>query len=143
MEKLYYLSNWLFVHKIPFLPRVLMLITRMLYQSYIPYKTEIGPGVSFGHAVGVVIAPRAKIGARCKIRHMVTIADGKGGGACIGDDVEIGAGAFIKNNITIGSRALIGANAVVVNDVPDDATVVGNPGRVVKINGQRVDRGSL
>jgi serine O-acetyltransferase len=138
MEQLYYLSGWLYCHKVPVIPRIIMLVIRLFYQSYIPYKTQIGPGVSFGHAIGVVLAPRSVIGAHCKIRHHVTVADGKGGGARIGDEVEIGAGAFILNNLTIGSRVRIGANAVVVQDVPDDATVVGNPGRVVSIKGKRV-----
>ncbi|MBN1008732.1 serine O-acetyltransferase [Amphritea pacifica] len=139
MERLYYISNWLFRHKVPILPRILMLLIRAVYQSYIPYKAQIGSDISFGHAIGIVIAPRAVIGERCRIRHHVTIADGRGGAARIGDDVQIGAGAFIRYNLTIGNRVRIGANAVVVEDVPDDATVVGNPARVVLLKGQRVD----
>ncbi len=132
MERLYYLSHWLYCHKVPVLPRILMLVIRLLYQSYIPYKTRI-PGVSFGHTIGVVLALGLVIGAHCKIRHHVTVADGKGSGARVGEEVEIGAGVFILNNLTIGSRARIGANTVVVKDVPDDATVAGNLGRVVRI----------
>lgn len=138
MERLYYLMRRLYLWRVPLLPRVLMLLIRVLYQSYLPFRTQIGPGVSFGHRQGIMIAPRVTIGARCKIRHQVTISGGKGGGANIGDEVEIGAGAKIIGAVHIGNRARIGANAVVVDDIPDDATVVGIPARVVRIAGNKV-----
>lgn len=138
MEFLYYLSNRLYRWHIPVLPRLIMLCIRLLWGSFIPYQTQIGPGVSFGHGMGIVIARPAKIGARCKIRHQVTIANSGEGAAIIGDDVKIGAGAKIIGHVRIGNRVLIGANAVVVHDVPDEATVVGIPARVVRLRGQRV-----
>lgn len=138
MEKLYYLSHYLYKKRIPVLPKLMELLLRMFFHSSIPYQVEIGPGVSFGHRQGIMMGKRVKIGARCKIRHQVTIAGGKGGGATIGDDVQIGAGAKIIGPIRVGHRARIGANAVVVKDVPDDATVVGIPARVVRIAGRKV-----
>jgi serine O-acetyltransferase len=138
MEKLYYLSHYLYKKRIPVLPKLMELMLRMFFHSSIPYQVEIGPGVSFGHRQGIMMGKRVKIGARCKIRHQVTIAGGKGGGATIGDDVQIGAGAKIIGPIRVGHRARIGANAVVVKDVPDDATVVGIPARVVRIAGRKV-----
>lgn len=138
MEKLYYLSHYLYKKRIPVLPKLVELTLRMFFHSSIPYQVEIGPGVSFGHRQGIMMGKRVKIGARCKIRHQVTIAGGKGGGATIGDDVQIGAGAKIIGPIRVGNRARIGANAVVVKDVPDDATVVGIPARVVRIAGRKV-----
>jgi len=133
MEFLYYLSHWLWKRKIPFLPRLVMLAIRFLYQSFVPYQCSIGPGVSFGHRQGIVISRNAKIGARCLIRHQVTIGNSPQGAANIGDDVQIGSGAKILGAVNIGRGALIGANAVVVNDVPEYATVVGIPAKVVKI----------
>jgi serine O-acetyltransferase len=65
MERLYYVSNWLYRRRVPLLPRALMLLVRLLYQSFVPYQTVIGPGVSFGHRQGIVIARTARIGARC------------------------------------------------------------------------------
>jgi serine O-acetyltransferase len=138
MEKLYYLEHYLYLKKIPVLPKVVELLIRFCFHSSIPYQVEIGRGVSFGHRQGIMMGRRVKIGARCKIRHQVTIAGGTGGGATIGDDVQIGAGAKIIGPVRIGHRARIGANAVVVKDVPDDATVVGIPARVVRIAGRRV-----
>lgn len=132
MENLYYLSHWFWRRRVPVLPRLLMLLIRVLYQSFVPYQTRIGPGVHFGHRQGIVIARTAQIGARCRIRHQVTIANSPQGAALIGDDVEIGAGAKLIGRVRIGDRARIGANAVVVHDVPANVTVVGIPARVVK-----------
>lgn len=129
MERLYYWSRWLYLRRVPALPRLLMLLIRVLYQSFIPYQAQIGPGVSFGHRQGIVVARTAVIGARCKIRHQVTIANGPDGAAIIGDDVKIGAGAKILGRVRIGDRAKVGANAVVVDDVPPDTLVVGVPAR--------------
>lgn len=139
MEFLYYLSNRLYRWHVPLLPRLIMLCIRILWGSFIPYQTQIGRGVSFGHGMGIVIARPVKIGARCKIRHQVTISNSGNGAAVIGDDVNIGAGAKIVGHVRIGNRAKIGANAVVVHDVPDDATVVGIPARVVKLAGAKVE----
>jgi serine O-acetyltransferase len=132
MERLYYLSNWFYRRGVPVLPRLMMVLIRLLYQSFIPYQVSIGPGVSFGHRQGIVIARTARIGARCVIRHQVTIANSPQGAAMIGDDVQIGAGAKLIGRVTIGDRARIGANAVVVRDVPADVTVAGVPARIVK-----------
>jgi serine O-acetyltransferase len=143
MEKLYYLSHYFYKKRIPVLPKLMELMLRMFFHSSIPYQVEIGPGVSFGHRQGIMMGKRVKIGARCKIRHQVTIAGGKGGGATIGDDVQIGAGAKIIGPIRVGHRARIGANAVVVKDVPDDATVVGIPARVVRIAGRKVSEAGV
>lgn len=143
MEKLYYLSHYLYKKRIPVLPKLVELTLRMFFHSSIPYQVEIGPGVSFGHRQGIMMGKRVKIGARCKIRHQVTIAGGKGGGATIGDDVQIGAGAKIIGPIRVGNRARIGANAVVVKDVPDDATVIGIPARVVRIAGRKVSENGV
>lgn len=135
MERLYYLSHALHRRGVPVLPRVLMLMIRLLYQSFVPFQVVIGPGVSFGHRQGIVIARTARIGARCVIRHQVTIADSAQGAAHIGNDVQIGAGAKVIGQVHIGHRVRIGANAVVVEDVPDDATLVGIPAKVVRIRG--------
>ncbi len=135
MEKLYYLMHQLYLWNIPILPRVIMIIIRVIYGAFIPYRVKIGPGVNFSHCMGIVIAPGAKIGSRVKIRQHVTIGSGH---AVIGDDVEFGAGAKVIGSVKIGNRARIGANAVVVKDIPDDATAVGVPARVVSIAGIKV-----
>jgi serine O-acetyltransferase len=128
MEKMYYLMRRVYLWRIPFLPRFLMFVIRIVYGSFIPYKVKIGQGVNFGHKMGIVIAPGATIGRCVKIRQQVTIGSGH---AVIGDFVEIGAGAKIIGSVRIGDGAKIGANAVVVSDVPSGATAVGVPARVI------------
>ena len=81
MEKLYYLSHYLYRKKVPVLPKVVELMIRFFFHASIPYQVQIGPGVTFGHRQGIMMGKRVKIGARCKIRHQVTIAGGAGGGA--------------------------------------------------------------
>lgn len=137
MERLYYLMHRLYLWHIPVLPRIIMLIIRVVYGAFIPYRLQIGPDVNFSHCMGIVIAPGAKIGSRVKIRQHVTIGSGH---AVIGDDVEFGAGAKVIGSVRIGNRVKVGANAVVVHDVPDDATVVGVPARVVMIAGMRIPK---
>ena len=84
---------------------------------------------------GIVISDRAKIGKNCTILQQVTIGvrNFHGGAPTIGDNVLIGAGAKVLGEIFVGNGSKIGANAVVLEDVPEGATVVGNPGRIVKM----------
>jgi serine O-acetyltransferase len=97
----------------------------------------IGRGADFGeefvlvHSLGVVINTNVKGGCRILIEHEVTIGAEKGLVPTLGNDVFIGAGAKILGGVRIGNGAKIGANAVVLDDVPDAATVVGVPARVV------------
>ena len=83
---------------------------------------------------GIVISDRARIGKSCTILQQVTIGvRNLGEGApIIGDNVFIGAGAKVLGEISVGNGAKIGANAVVLEDVPEGATVVGNPGRIIR-----------
>ena len=103
---------------------------------------QIGPGFFIDHGMGVVIGETTEIGANVTLYHGVTL-----GGTSwkkgkrhptIEDDVVIGAGAKVLGAITIGARTRIGANAVVVKDVPPDSVVVGVPGRVTHRHGERV-----
>ncbi len=98
---------------------------------------KIGRRLHIEHHGCIVIHGAAEIGDDCLIRHEVTIGNGGKkdplGAPKIGNGVEIGAGAKILGRISIGNRAVIGANTVVVRDVPDGAVVVGSPGRVIKI----------
>ncbi len=128
IESLYYLSHWLWKHHIPALPRLVMLMIRVMYNAYIHYEAEIGPGVSFEHKMGILIGRGAKIGARVKIQHLVHISKK----AVIEDNVLIGTGAKVIGKVHIGRGARVGANAVVVNDVPAYTLVVGIPAKPKK-----------
>ena len=99
----------------------------------------IGRGADFGeelvlvHSLGVVINSAVKGGRGVVIEHQVTIGAEKGSVPRIGDRVFIGAGAKILGGVNIGDGARIGANAVVLEDIPAGATAVGIPAKVVKL----------
>jgi serine O-acetyltransferase len=93
---------------------------------------EFGPGFVLIHSIGVVINGNVRGGSGVKIEHQVTIGAEKRQSPVIGNDVFIGAGAKILGTLVIGDRAKIGANAVVLKDVPAASTVVGIPARVVR-----------
>jgi serine O-acetyltransferase len=97
----------------------------------VPLNCRIEGGLLMPHPNGIVIHPDAHIGPNCLIFQQVTIGVAHGGVPRIEGHVDIGAGAKLLGPITVGAHARIGANAVVVDDVPPGATVVGIPGRVV------------
>jgi serine O-acetyltransferase len=99
---------------------------------------DIGPGFVLIHSFGVVINSNVRAGRGLVIEHGVTIGAEKRQTPVLGDNVFIGAGAKVIGGVRIGSDVKIGANAVVTKDVPDGATVVGIPARVVRIYGERV-----
>jgi serine O-acetyltransferase len=93
---------------------------------------EFGPGFVLIHASGTVINGSVRGGSRIYIEHQVTIGAENRVSPVIQDDVFIGAGARVIGNVKVGSHARIGANAVVVRDVPAYSTVAGVPARVVR-----------
>ncbi|MBV8077149.1 MAG: hypothetical protein JO284_12160, partial [Planctomycetaceae bacterium] len=93
---------------------------------------EFGPGLVLIHSTGVVINGRVRGGSNVLIEHQVTIGAERRQNPVIGDDVFLGAGAKVLGPVSIGDGARIGANAVVVDDIPPHCTVVGIPARVVR-----------
>ena len=130
--------------KIPILPRVLSQIARALTGIEIHPGAVIGNGFFIDHGTGVVIGETAVIGDNVTIFQGVTLGGtGKERGKRhpdIGNNVVVGTGAKILGNILIGDNSYIGANAVVLNDVPPNSTVVGVPGRVTKQDGRKIDK---
>jgi serine O-acetyltransferase len=94
---------------------------------------DFGPGFVLIHATGVVINGAVRGGSNVYIEHQVTIGAERRQTPVIGSGVFIGAGAKILGSVTVGDGARVGANAVVVHDVPAHATVVGIPARVVRM----------
>lgn len=113
----------------------------VLGQCIIGRGAQFGPGFVLIHSQGVVINTAVRGGANLFIEHQVTIGAEKKTAPVLGDDVFIGAGAKVVGGVRIGSRVKIGANAVVTRDLPDGATAVGVPARVVKIDGRAVGNG--
>jgi len=136
------ITHWLLKHKIPFFPRCI--------SQYAKFMTgiEIHPGATIGkrnfidHGMGVVIGETTIIGDDCLLYQGVTLGGtGKERGKrhpTLGNNIIVSAGAKVLGSITIGNNVIIGAGAVVINPVPDDCTVVGVPGKIVKIKGERV-----
>jgi serine O-acetyltransferase len=130
----------------PLLRSTLYPLARLMWKHYM-YKlgiaidpsTEIGGGFYIGHFGGIVVHEKCRIGKNCNIHQGVTLGvanRGRNKGCpSIGDNVYIGPGAKIFGNVRIGHNAAIGANAVVTKDVPDDAVVVGIPGKVISHEG--------
>jgi serine O-acetyltransferase len=113
---------------------VLQYLVRLLHRVEISQRAHIAPGLYLGHAATILIGPTT-IGANCSVGHNVTIGYGVGaqrpGLPVIGNDVWIGPGATLTGAITVGDGATIGAGAIVSQDVPPGALVMGNPARVV------------
>ena len=112
---------------------------RIKFGIDIPDTTTIGSGFYIGHFGGIVVNSHAVIGKDCNISHGVTIGQlNRGermGCPVIGARVFIGPGAKILGRVTIGDDVAIGANCVVVTDIPANSVVVGNPGKVISQEG--------
>ena len=99
----------------------------------LPKSAVIGGGLRIWHFGGIFINPNVVIGKNCTLRQGVTIGNRIEGGPVpvVGDDVEFGAYAQVLGGIRLGNRCKIGAMALVIKDVPDDATAIGVPARVI------------
>jgi serine O-acetyltransferase len=122
---------------IPAIPVACDMISRALFRVSIGNAVDVGPGLMLTHG-NVVIDGNTKIGRHCQINPWVTIGLSNSrrygfsaDGPMIGDEVHIGTGAKILGPVHVGDHARIGANAVVVDDVPANTTVVGAPARAV------------
>jgi serine O-acetyltransferase len=128
---------------VPFVPRAMSTVTRAVTGIEIHPAARIGDGLFIDHGTGVVVGETAEIGSDVTLYQGVTLG---GTGFATGkrhptvqDNVTIGSGAKLLGPITIGHGAKIGANSVVITDVPPNSTVVGNPGHVVRVDGRKVE----
>jgi serine O-acetyltransferase len=131
-------------------PRILILpiywLARIVLRHYsykfcifIPFDTSIGVGFYIGHCGDIHFNAQAQLGSNCNISQGVTLGQANRGAnkgyPIIGDGVYIGPGAKVVGAVRVGNNVAIGANCVVTKDVPDNAVVVGVPGRVVSLDG--------
>ena len=127
---------------VPMVPRWISQFNRLFTGIEIHPGARIGHGLFIDHGAGVVIGETAEIGDNVTMYQGVTLGGtGKQTGKrhpTVGDNVVFGAGAKVLGAVTVGDNAKIGAGSVVVSDVPRNSTVVGNPGRPVLLQGQRV-----
>jgi len=140
---IYRISHRLLKLKIPFLPRFISQLGRGLTGIEIHPGATIGRGLFIDHGMGVVIGETSAIGDNVTLFQGVTLGGtGKEKGKRhpdIGNNVVIGTGAKVLGNISVGDNSYVGANAVVIKDVPPNSTVVGVPGRITKQEGRKID----
>lgn len=132
-------AHFLYQHRIPFLPRMVAEFSRWLTGIEIHPGARIGRETVFDHGMGIVIGETAIVGNRVLIYHGVTLGatsmniSGKRH-PTIEDDVVLGSGCKILGNIVIRENSRIGANSVVLKDIPANSTAAGIPARIVNKN---------
>lgn len=110
-----------------FIKRLIQNHLEVKYSILISMNAKIGENLKFDHFMGIVIGEGVVIGDNCKIYQQVTLGQKGGEYPVVGDNVVIYAGAKVIGGVKIGNNALIGANAVVLHDVPDNSIAVGVP----------------
>ena len=131
------LARWFWLHKLRWLGRFTSHLGRWLTGIEIHPGAKLGSCVFIDHGMGVVIGETAEVGDGCTIYQGVTLGGttlfrGTKRHPTLGDGVVVGAGAKILGGFAVGDGARVGANSVVVKEVPPGATVVGIPGRIVE-----------
>jgi serine O-acetyltransferase len=135
------ISHALHSAEVPVVPRLISNTSRIVTGIEIHPAARIGRDFFVDHGNGVVIGETAEVGDRVTLFQGVTLG-GTGFAAgkrhpTVEDNVTIGSGAKLLGPITVGHGAKVGANSVVIHDVPPNATVVGNPGHPVRVEGRR------
>ena len=127
--KFYRIERWCYLHHLTFFARLIYRYIYLQFNCQVPYTTVIEEDVEIVHGIGIVLHQNSVIGKGTKIYQNVTI--GNANGPRIGENCIIGAGAVVLGDITIGDNVRIGANSVVLKDVPSNATAVGAPARII------------
>lgn len=143
---LYRIMQWAHRRRIPLLAMACNKLNAVVCQCIIGRRADFGPAFVLIHSQGVVINSAVRGGSRVFVEHQVTIGAERGRIPTIGNDVFFGAGCKVIGAVNIGDGARVGANAVVVHDVPPHSTVVGIPAKVVSRregNHERVGAGNL
>ena len=139
----YRFSHWLYKHRRFFLARMVSQFARFKTGIEIHPGATIGKGLFIDHGSGVVIGETAIVGDNCTIYQGVTLGGtGKEHGKrhpTLMDNVLVGSGAKVWGPFTVGENSRIAAGAVVLEEVPPNATAVGVPARIVRVNGRKVD----
>ena len=139
----YRIAHWFYLHKMPFIARCISQWSKFCTGVEIHPAATIGRRLVIDHGTGIVIGATAEVGDDCLLYQGVTLGGtGKDKGKrhpTLGNNVMVGSGAKILGPFKVGNNARIASNSVVLREVPDNATVVGVPGRVVKISGEKLD----
>ena len=140
----YRIAHWLHIHGCEFLARWISQHAKKTTGVEIHPAAKIGRRLVIDHGTGVVIGATAEIGDDCLLYQGVTLGGtGKDAGKrhpTLGNNVMVGCGAKVLGPFTVGDNARIAANSVVLRAVPSDSTVVGVPGRIVRLRGEKLDQ---
>lgn len=139
---IYRFGHWLYVEKPFVLARIPLKVvhffaykfSEVVMEMCLDPQATIGGGLYIAHIGGIHINPLATVGSNCDIAHRVTIgtsAMGRKGAPVVGNNVYIGTGATLAGKIKVGDGAKIAANTLVITNVPEGATVMGVPGRII------------
>lgn len=128
--KFYDVERWCWIHHLHFFAKLIWRMIYIFFNCSIPPTAILEDGVNIAHGIGIVIHQNSTIGKKTKIYQNVTI--GSGNGPKIGENCILGCGCAILGDITIGNNVKVGANAVVLQDIPDNCTVVGVPARIIE-----------
>ena len=126
-------------HRLKPIAALLYRLNATISHAVIGRGAQFGPGLVVLHSIGIVINSSVRAGSNLVLEHGVTIGAEKDRSPILGDNIYIGAGAKIIGAVRIGSNVKIGANAVVTHDIPDNATAVGIPARVIRLHGEPVE----
>ena len=140
----YRIAHWFYRHKMHFVARAISQWSKFCTGVEIHPAAKIGRRLVIDHGTGIVIGATAEIGDDCLLYQGVTLGGtGKDQGKrhpTLGNNVMVGSGAKVLGPFRVGDNARIAANSVVLREVPENATVVGVPGRVVRISGEKLDQ---
>lgn len=138
----YRIAHWFYINKLYTLARIVSQVSRFFTGIEIHPGAKIGKGLFIDHGMGVVVGETAEIGDNCLIYQGVTLGGtGKDKGKrhpTLGDNVMIGAGAKVLGPFRVGNNVKIAANAVVLEEIPDNSTAVGVPAKIIKRDGVKV-----
>ena len=137
------IAHWFYLRKCFFISRLISQWARLATGIEIHPGAQIGKRLVIDHGMGIVIGETTIIGDDCLLYQGVTLGgSGKEKGKrhpTLGNNVLVGAGAKVLGSFKVGDNARIAANAVVLNEIPDHATAVGVPAKVVRVAGERVE----
>ena len=138
------IAHWFYRHNIKFIARFVSQWSRFWTGIEIHPGATIGRRLVIDHGMGIVIGETAEIGDDCLLYHGVTLGGtGKDHGKrhpTLGNNVMVSTGAKVLGPFKVGDNARIAANAVVLSEVPDNATAVGAPAQIVRVNGEKVKK---
>ncbi len=133
---IYRAAHWLYLHRVPALPNLLHTASLVLFSADMSPAATIGPGFRIAHSVGIVIGEDVRAGRNLQLFPNVTLGgrnrtrDGRSM-PTLGDNVSVFSGACVLGPIEVGDDVSIGANSVVLSDVPAKSVVVGAPAKIV------------